>query len=162
MSHESVYPYPPGSQNDLQWNQPPIAARSMSASQPEGLTHSMPHAYRTNTYPSFERRMTDEMQQISTTNAGYMPVNIESHPNTMPTQFREPSSSYQPINLEMQQHWPGGGNEHPASLGGSIAGAYSAGWYPQQRLTGMREGDDNGRMLPSQDSTTRRGDHNPG
>jgi hypothetical protein len=155
----SVYPYSAGPPNGYQWGQQPAPTRSMSTGESEDLAHGFSHAYRTNTYPSFERRMTGEMQHIPSTTAAYVTMSMGSSSSTIPAQLREPST-YHPMHMGMQQDWPGGAQS--AQLAGTTGGGYSSSWYPQQGLAGLREEEDHAHILSSQDHHSRRGEHNPG
>ena len=155
----SVYQYSAGPPNGYQWGQQPAPTRSMSTGEPEDLAHGFSNAYRTNTYPSFERRMTGEMQHIPSTSAAYVTMSMGSSSSTIPTQLREPSI-YHPIHMGMQQDWSGGAQSAP--LAGTTGGGYPSSWYPQQGLAGLREEEDHAHILASQGHRSRRGAHNPG
>lgn len=159
LSQGSGYPYSTGLPNGYQWGQHPTPSRSMSTGESEDLGHGFSHAYRTNTYPSFERRMTGEMQQIPVTSAGYVTMSMGSSSSTIPAQMREPST-YHPMHMGIQQDWSGGGQS--GQIAGTTGSGYPSTWYPQQELTGLREEEDHPHILSSQAHHSRRGEHNPG
>jgi hypothetical protein len=139
LSQESSYPYPPPGPNNYAWSQP-TPVRSLSSGDPEEIAHNFPAVYRTNTYPSFERRMTgDTSQQHTPAGAGILPITMEGQLDQIPAHIHEPSS-YQP--LHMQGHeW-----SHPGSVG-----VYSSTWYPPpQGASEVRHDEEQPPMLPSQ------------
>ncbi|KEF61404.1 uncharacterized protein A1O9_02970, partial [Exophiala aquamarina CBS 119918] len=152
LAQGSGYPYPTGIPNGYQWGQHPAPSRSMSTGESEDLTHGFSHPYRTNTYPSFERRMTGEMQQIPSTNAGYVTMSIGSSSSTIPAQLREPST-YHPMHMGMQQDWSSGGQS--GQMPGTTGSDYPSSWYPQQELTDLREEEDHPHLVSSRDHPLR-------
>ncbi|OAG34240.1 hypothetical protein AYO21_11616 [Fonsecaea monophora] len=80
------------------WTNPP--ARSMSSDQTDELSSGFPTPYRTNTYPSFDRGMTGQMQHLPPTSSSMVPMGIESrHTSTTPN-FQD-HTSYQPMQTNM-------------------------------------------------------------
>jgi len=159
LSQGSGYPYSAGLPNGYQWGQHPAPSRSMSTGESEDLTHGFSHPYRTNTYPTFERRMTGEMQQIPSTSAGYVNMSVGSSSSTMPAQMRE-SSTYHPMHMGMQQDWSSVGQS--GQMAGTTGTGYPPSWYPSQDLAGLREDEDHPHVLNPQGHHSRRGEHNPG
>lgn len=161
LSQESSYEYQTSPLNGAyNWNMTPT--RSMSAGEAEDLSHGFPVAYRTSTYPSFERRMTGDMQQLPHTSTAHMPMSMASQQHSMPPEFREPTP-YRPVRVDMQHDWGGGGAEHAAHLAGPVGSSYSPGWYAHQPgLTDVREEVDHPHILPSQSHGHRGNRHKPG
>jgi hypothetical protein len=159
LSQGDIYSYAAGPANGYTWGQPSAPTRSMSTGESEEMTHGFSQAYRTNTYPSLERRMTGEMQHIPSTNAGYLAMSMGNSPPTIPAQLRD-HSAYHPMQMEMQQEWAGGGQS--AHISGQPGGAYSSSWYPQQGLAGLREEEDHSHTLASQEQHLRRRQQNSG
>lgn len=159
LSQGNVYPYSAGPPNGYMWGQQSTPTRSMSTGESEEMAHGFSHAYRTNTYPSFERRMTGGMQPVPSTNPGYGAMTMSNSSSTIPAHIRD-SSTYHPMQVEMQQDWSGGGPS--AHMSGATGGGYSSSWYPQQGLSGMREEEDRTHILASQDHHSLRREQNPG
>ena len=160
MPQESPYPYPTADQNGVYiW---PSQSRSMSTGESEEVSQGFASAYRTQTYPSFERRMTGEMQQLPVTSSNLMSTNMESQQSPVPPNFREPTS-FQPLHADVRHDWAGRGPNPPAHLPSSPSGPYMMGWYPNQPgLTEVREEQNQPHVLPSQIHNPRRSQHKPG
>ncbi|OAP57034.1 hypothetical protein AYL99_09147 [Fonsecaea erecta] len=161
ISQEQAYPYqtsvPNGAYN---WANPP--SRSMSSDHTDELSSGFPTPYRTNTYPSFERPMTGQMQQLPPTSSSLLPMGIESqHTSTHPSFPEQPS--YQTVQGNLQQGWtagnPGALQQSPASVDRS----YSHGWYqPHPGITNMQQEEGQPHILPSQIRNSRSSQHKPG
>ncbi|KAK5458178.1 hypothetical protein LTS15_004257 [Exophiala xenobiotica] len=161
MSQESAYGYPTAQSNEAyNWGHPPT--RSMSGSESEEMQHGFPAAYRSQTYPSFDRRMTGDLQHMPPASHSPMPAGLENPQSSIPASFREPTS-YQPVHLDMQHGWAGGGSGEAPQLTGSAATAYPQGWYPNAPgMTGAREEEGHPHILPSQSHDPRANQRKPG
>ncbi|EXJ80313.1 hypothetical protein A1O1_08455 [Capronia coronata CBS 617.96] len=145
ISRESTYEYQPSSPVAAYgWAQSPT--RSMSMGERENSPQSFHAAYRTQTYPSIERRIASDMQHLSSTSSRFMPMTLENQPGAA-LNFSDPMP-YQPLPVEMQQEWAG--PEQRPQLASS-SGAPTPVWYPQQSgLTDAGDVERSGHLLPSQ------------
>ncbi|KIW57274.1 hypothetical protein PV05_05846 [Exophiala xenobiotica] len=161
MSRESAYRYPTAHSNEaFNWGHPP--ARSMSGSESEEMQHGFPAAYRSHTYPTVERRMTADLQQMPPASHSLMPAGLDNPQGSIPPSFREPAS-YQPVHVDMQHGWTGGGPGQAPQLTGSTTTAYSQGWYPNASgVTDNREEEGHPHILLSQSHDPRAIQHKPG
>ena len=107
------------SNGSYNWSQP---TRSMSSDAGEDLSTGFPTPFRTNTYPTFERRMTGQMPATSSSS---VPVGIDSQQDAAHRGFHEPDSYH---SMHIQHDW-GGGPE--AAQQGSAPGvdSYNPNWY---------------------------------
>ena len=167
MSQESGYHYSTTDQNGAYIWPPQPQTRSMSTGETEEMSQGFSPAYRTHTYPSFERRMTGEMQQLPVTSSNLMSTNMESQQSPVPPNFREPTS-FQPIHADVHHDWTRGGPDPPTHLPGRhipvpSRGAYSQNWYSNHPgLTEVKEEENQPHILPSQSHNPRRSQHRPG
>ncbi|KIX98071.1 uncharacterized protein Z520_06151 [Fonsecaea multimorphosa CBS 102226] len=161
MSQEHGYPYQTSAPNGgYGWANPPT--RSMSSDQTDELSSGFPTPYRTNTYPSFERGLTGQMQQLPPTSSSLAPMGIDSqHTSTHPN-FPE-HTSYQTAQANMQQGWTAGNHATMRRAPGSVDSSYSQGWYqPHPGLTSMQQEEEQPHILPSQNHNPRKSQHKPG
>ncbi|KAJ9612268.1 hypothetical protein H2200_003865 [Cladophialophora chaetospira] len=159
LAQEHPYEYQTHQPNGAyHWGQ---QTRSISSDASEELSSGFPTPFRTNTYPSFERRMTGHMQHLPPTSSSMGPMGIENQHSATHSEFEEPVA-YQSMHMGMR-HWGGGaaGSLPQASAPGGAS--YSQGWYqPHSSMTelGQEEGQPH-QILPSQSHNTR-GQLNPG
>ncbi|KIW97025.1 uncharacterized protein Z519_02417 [Cladophialophora bantiana CBS 173.52] len=159
VSQEQTYPYQTSASNGAyNWAHHPT--RSMSSDQTDELSSGFPTPYRTNTYPSFERGITGQIQQLPPTSSGLVPVGIESQHTSMHPNFRE-RTSYQTMQADGQ--WTAGHPGPVQQMPGSVESPYSQGWYqPHPGLANMRQGEEQPHILPSQKHNPRESQHKPG
>ncbi|OQU99680.1 Fungal Zn2-Cys6 binuclear cluster domain-containing protein [Cladophialophora immunda] len=161
MSQDQAYPYQTAAPNGAYgWANHPT--RSMSSDQTDELSSGFPTPYRTNTYPSFERGMTGQMQQLPPTSSSLVPMGTESqHPPTHPN-FRE-HTSYQTMQTRVQQGWTAGNPGAIQQLPASVDSSYSQGWYqPHPGVANMQQEEEHPHILPSQNRNPRESQHKPG
>ncbi|KAH0846589.1 hypothetical protein FOPE_11912 [Fonsecaea pedrosoi] len=142
------------------WTNPP--ARSMSSDQTDELSSGFPTPYRTNTYPSFDRGMTGQMQHLPPTSSSMVPMGIESrHTSTTPN-FQD-HTSYQPMQTNMHSVWMGGNVGAMQQLPGTSDGFHSQGWYqPHPGVANIHQEEEQARILPSQNHSAQEGQRKPG
>ncbi|KAK4945145.1 hypothetical protein LTR10_015571 [Elasticomyces elasticus] len=153
ISQESTYNYPTAPLGGAySWGGPPT--RSMSGSESEQLHHGFPAAFRTHTYPSFERETAGNLHQMPAAEHAGMPVGIDSSHDSVPPNYREPTS-YQPIQIDMRQEWSGGVPDHVTHLPGPGAPAYPQGWdySHQSEIMNARDEREHSHVYPSQSHT---------
>jgi hypothetical protein len=160
LPQESNYGYQtPVSNGSYNWSQP--TTRSISSETGEDLSSSFHVPYRTNTYPFVERRMTNPIQQGLPTSSSLASMGLESQQNPMHGQFQQPSS-YQPLQMGMQQEW-GRGSEQSLQVSAPGIGSYPQGWYQQQSsMEEMSSGEGQPQILPSHSHNISRGQRKPG
>ena len=155
LSQDHPYEYQTHQPNGAyHWGQ---QTRSISSDNSEEMPSGFPTPFRTNTYPSFERRMTGHMQHLPPTSMG-----IEGQHSATHGDLQEPHS-YQSMQMGMRQ-WGGGGAGSIPQVSAPGGVSYSQGWYqPHSNMTeiGQDEGQPH-QILPSQSQNTRGGQHNPG
>ncbi|KAL2428995.1 hypothetical protein ABEF95_011256 [Exophiala dermatitidis] len=144
MSRDRAFGYHTASPNGYPWAQSP--ARSVSMGETEDSPHNFPPAYRTQTYPSFERRITADMPQLPATSSPFVPLGAENQPGGI-VELPQPMS-YQPLPPGMQPEWAA--SEQQTQFTGS-SGAPTPAWYPQQpSSTDLGSDDRRSQILPSQ------------
>jgi hypothetical protein len=146
LSQESAYGYPATVLNGSHTWAP--STRSMSSEEGEDVATGFSAPYRTSTYPSFERRMANELARMPTTTSSMLVADMQAHQGVPQARFHEPAA-YQP--LEAQHSWTSdnSGVLHPTPT--SIASSYSHAWYqPQPSVLDQRGSDDGTRILSSQ------------
>ncbi|KIX10413.1 uncharacterized protein Z518_01495 [Rhinocladiella mackenziei CBS 650.93] len=161
FSPDSSHEYQAAAENGpFNWPQPPT--RSMSTAETEELQHGFHPAYRTHTYPSFERRITGGMPHLPSTTAGLMVMGIENQQTPLNPNFCEPTS-YQPLQVDMQHDWSGGGPDQGTSMSALAGGTYSQRWYSHSPgFSGARGEGDQHHAFSSQSHHVRRAPHEPG
>lgn len=144
LSQESSYPYPSTAPNGYPWGQgqslPHQTSRSLSSGEPDEGGHGFPHAFRTNTYPTFDRRSVSDMQHHPSTVPGFHRMSTEGQVAPMAAPYREPGS------YQSMQSWHNTGMSDP----GQSVGVYQPQWYSQQGLRDLREEADMSALMSAQ------------
>ena len=159
LSQEHTYEYQtPVSNGSYSWNQP---TRSISSDASDDLAPGFPMPYRTNTYPSFERRMTTPMQQLPPTSSNMVSMGLGSQQNSTHGEFQEPTS-YHSMSIGMQQEW-GAESDSVQQVSGPGMQSYTQSWYPPpSSMGGMSQDNDHAQVLTSHNRNFANSQRNPG
>ncbi len=140
------------------WGQP---TRSISSNTSEELSAGFTTPFRTHTYPSFERRLTGQMQPLPPTSSGMVPMSMEGQPNTTHGDYHEPNA-YPHMQMGMRHEWGGGGPHPAAQVSAADVGSYSQGWYASHpNMTDISQDEGQPQILPSQNRNSRGGQAKP-
>lgn len=158
MPQESAYSYPTSHPMEAyNWGQMP--PRSTSGAEAEDMQHGFPAAYRSHTYPTFDRRMTGPLQQIPSSAHGMMNFELDHQQSSISSNTREPTS-YQP--LHDLNEWPGAASGQGVHLAESAPVPYSHGWYSNtSTMTGNRDEGGSPHILLSQRRDFRESQNKP-
>ncbi|KIW17296.1 hypothetical protein PV08_04487 [Exophiala spinifera] len=159
MTQGSAYSYPTSHPMEAyDWGQ--MTQRPMSGAEAEDMQHGFPAAYRSHTYPNFDRRMTGPQQQMPSTNHGMMGLELDHQHSSILATTREPTS-YQP--LHDFNEWTGAASGQQAHHTESAPTSYPHGWYPHtSTMTGNRQERGPSHILLSQRHDFRGSQHKPG
>lgn len=160
LGQEHTYDYhTPTSNGSYHWNQP---SRSISTDVSEELPSGFPAPYRTNTYPTFERRMTGQMQQYPSASSSMMPVGVQSQQNLAHGNFGE-HPTYDSLPIGIHQDWGGTGPESAHIGTASGRSSYAPGWYQQHPpMADMSQAENQPQILPSHNRSSKGSQHKPG
>ncbi|EXJ62760.1 hypothetical protein A1O7_03199 [Cladophialophora yegresii CBS 114405] len=159
IAQEPTYEYQtPVSNPPYSWGQP---TRSFSSDTPEELSSGFTTPYRTNTFPFFEKRMTNQTMQLAPSSSSLAHSGMESQQNATLGDFRE-DNQYQPMPMRVHQEWGGGGPDPAQQTSAPGLGMYPQAWYPPHpNMEGMRQDEGQPQVLPSQNHNARGGQHKP-
>ncbi|KAJ9626629.1 hypothetical protein H2204_010017 [Knufia peltigerae] len=158
MPQESAYGYPTPHPNEAyNWGQIPPRP---SGTEAEDMQHGFPAAYRSHTYPTFDRRTSQPLQQMPSSAHGMINFELDHQQSSIQANLHEPTS-YQP--LHDLNEWPGSASRQPAHLAESAPIPYPHGWYSHNSTTtGNREEGGSSHILLSQHRDFRESQHKPG
>jgi len=147
---DSTYQFQSPSTNEVYGWSPHPSLRSMSTADSGAQSHGFSPTYRTNSYPSFQRRMTGpaDVQNVSSGGGtNLMAMGAASQPPLLSAAFHEPTS-YHTMHAGLQPEWVG--SAHDPNLADPRSESFAQGWYASHSsLTGVREETDP-RILSSQ------------
>jgi hypothetical protein len=159
MAHESMYEYQtPVSNPAYNWGQP---TRSLSSDAGEELSSGFTTPYRTNTFPSFEKRMTHQTQHLGPSSSSLPHTGMENQHNVTLGDFRG-DTPYHPMQMRMPHGWGGGAPDPAQQTSVPGPGMYPQEWYPpHSNMEGMEQDESQPQPLPLQGHGARGGQHRP-